>query len=492
MRKPTNEKKRQKKRRKHRFLVEKRKKKRERKINRKRSSELKRSSYFEETNNTHAKGKYFSKVPNKKKKEGRQDSPQNWPQVVAPTNFSLTKNPSGALTFFDTLIKKEARKNAVFIDLSQVESITIDSLLYLLTLTGEFRENRRCQIQGNTPEKEKPKQLVEESGFLSRIDPTIGKLAASSDFVQICDGKTVDGKMATNMCQFAMQKLNVERKEIKALRGMILEIIENSGLHAYEEREKLPLWYAYARFEPENKSITFSILDTGMGIPKTIRQNWFEKIPIIRSESDLLLSALQGQNRTSTRLSHRGKGLPLIYEACLSGYVKSFVLMSNRGYININSVDESSDLSSKLKGTLFSWKVTENSLIQGTIKMEKKTINIAKDFSDDPGGRYIRKGPFSGELFREMYLVPAIKAKYKQIEVILDGTFGYMNSFLEESFGGLARPYKGNETESLEPREAYDSSALLKLFSIISEEQPSKIEEVQEHIKHGALKKGEN
>lgn len=65
-------------------------------------------------------------------------------------------------------------------------------------------------------------------------------------------------------------------------------------------------------------------------------------------------------------------------------------------------------------------------------------INISKDFSTHPAGRYPTDGPFSGETFRKKHLVPALK-KCDRIEVILDGTRGYPSSFLEEAFGGLVR-----------------------------------------------------
>ena len=70
--------------------------------------------------------------------------------------------------------------------------------------------------------------------------------------------------------------------------------------------------------------------------------------------------------------------------------------------------------------------------------MNKKTIEIAKDFTPFPAGRYEKDGPYTGEGFRKRFLVPALK-QYDSVEIILDGTIGYGSSFLEESFGGLIR-----------------------------------------------------
>ena len=71
-------------------------------------------------------------------------------------------------------------------------------------------------------------------------------------------------------------------------------------------------------------------------------------------------------------------------------------------------------------------------------------INIANDFSPIPGARYRDDGDYSGEEFREDYLIPkfedALREK-KKLLIDFDGGYGYLISFLEESFGGLARKY---------------------------------------------------
>ena len=69
-----------------------------------------------------------------------------------------------------------------------------------------------------------------------------------------------------------------------------------------------------------------------------------------------------------------------------------------------------------------------------------KIINIARDYSDTPLGRYRTDGSFSGQRFREEFLVPALKSGAVTVEI--DGTEGYGSSFLEEAFGGLVRKEK--------------------------------------------------
>lgn len=98
-------------------------------------------------------------------------------------------------------------------------------------------------------------------------------------------------------------------------------------------------------------------------------------------------------------------------------------------------------------------------------------INIAKEFTDTPGPRYIANGDFSGEAFREQILIP----KYKQaiennekLEINLDGGYGYPSSFLEEAFGGLARIY--------EPQD------VLNTLTFISNEEPPLIPAIKRFI----------
>jgi STAS-like domain of unknown function (DUF4325) len=80
-------------------------------------------------------------------------------------------------------------------------------------------------------------------------------------------------------------------------------------------------------------------------------------------------------------------------------------------------------------------------MMPAEVAMSVKEVTVGTDYTDVPGGRFDKYGPFSGENFRRTVLVPALRA-FDKVIVHLDGTKTYMSSFLEEAFGGLVRVEK--------------------------------------------------
>ena len=80
-------------------------------------------------------------------------------------------------------------------------------------------------------------------------------------------------------------------------------------------------------------------------------------------------------------------------------------------------------------------------------------LNIAKEFSPVPIGRYKTDGDKSGEVFLEDFLYPkvsdAMKRKEK-LEIDFTGMYGLSSSFLEEAFGGLVRKYNLSSVDILD------------------------------------------
>jgi STAS-like domain of unknown function (DUF4325) len=103
-----------------------------------------------------------------------------------------------------------------------------------------------------------------------------------------------------------------------------------------------------------------------------------------------------------------------------------------------------------------------------------KLINVAKDFTRFPSGRFKQNGSTSGEAFRENFLEPSLKEGLP-VSVELDGTIGYGSSFLEEAFGGLVRSLHMSAPEL---------HSKLKLIS----EDPTLLEEIVGYINDAATK----
>tara|TARA_R110001599_G_C12155006_1_gene651805 strand:+ start:474 stop:827 length:354 start_codon:yes stop_codon:yes gene_type:complete len=71
-----------------------------------------------------------------------------------------------------------------------------------------------------------------------------------------------------------------------------------------------------------------------------------------------------------------------------------------------------------------------------------QSLNVGKDFSSHPIGRYRDDGPESGEVFREDLLIPKLKnlKAGEQLEIVLDDEVeGYGSSFLVEAFAGVVK-----------------------------------------------------
>jgi hypothetical protein len=97
-------------------------------------------------------------------------------------------------------------------------------------------------------------------------------------------------------------------------------------------------------------------------------------------------------------------------------------------------------------------------------------INVAKNFTRFPSGRFKRNGSTSGEAFREDFLEPPLK-EGGTLTIELDGTIGYGSSFLEEAFGGLVRSLKLSASE-LKARIKFvseDPALLEEIFSYIED-----------------------
>jgi hypothetical protein len=116
----------------------------------------------------------------------------------------------------------------------------------------------------------------------------------------------------------------------------------------------------------------------------------------------------------------------------------------------------------------------------------KYKINIAKDFSPYPAGRYRTEGKASGEAFLNDHLMAKLTAAIHEnviLEVDLTGMNGYPSSFISGSFGKfsyeLGKLIGKNEASNL----------LLKHLLFVCNDSSSKIKAFQDEIINPITKK---
>ena len=288
-------------------------------------------------------------------------------QFSAPLNFSLVNNPNETNKFFNKVIdfisdKRNSGKK-IFIDISKIQDLTIDALMYLLVIVNNLNDgyNNKYSISGNAPADEKINKMFVESGFYDYVkyrgrEP----ITANSDSVKIVSGTISDTTIAKQITDFVIDKGKITKNQAHFIYIMMIEMMSNTHKHAYNHNGALlPQWYCYAEYD-KNDTISFTFMDTGEGIPATVHKNFAEKLDLFKIKGDdkYVVSALNGVFRTATQLINRGKGLPKIREFCREKKICNMKILANRA--NVSVFPEKCDsqlLDAPLHGTLYYWQV---------------------------------------------------------------------------------------------------------------------------------------
>lgn len=97
------------------------------------------------------------------------------------------------------------------------------------------------------------------------------------------------------------------------------------------------------------------------------------------------------------------------------------------------------------------------------------TIDLARDFSVEPFGRYFSHGPASGERFRAEFLERPLR-EGDEVVVNIDGVTGLSSSFLDEAFAGLVR------------HGVISADRFFKVVRIVSDRDPSYLDDIKTYV----------
>lgn len=282
--------------------------------------------------------------------------------AIAPEYFSIIENTNETVSYFNriiSLLRAKKYKVGVYFDIENVNHLTIDSVMYLLAIIKNIKTNKlsKYSFSGNFPKDKNINLLLNESGFLNYVT-TKNKinLTKKGNNIEIKNGKQIDQNVAKETCDFVNKILKTDTKYTKFLYNMLIELMTNTFQHAYtSDCFLINHWYLFA--ENGNNSIKFIFLDTGLGIPNTIRKKFYENILPLK-DNQFIYSALIGEFRTNTQQGYRGKGLPKIYQYYNEHTIKNLAIISGKGCCILQNSNY--DMDNILNGTLFYWEISKN------------------------------------------------------------------------------------------------------------------------------------
>lgn len=299
--------------------------------------------------------KRTNKVHIFKKSTNQKNKHKDFTFIDVPVIFSIVNNSKKVIEFISNVRQAISEEKAVFIEMKDVEDVSLDAIIYTIAFFDEIREqNISYEVDGSFPKDKKARKLIRESGFLKYIYPN-ANLDLGTDILTIREGFKVDSSIAKEVTSYLRRKLNIDRSKTKSIFTILVESMANTYNHAFTNGNSIVdnKWYLSAfYFEGE---VHFVFLDNGRGIAETIKKKLFQDL--FKPDSDLLLSALEGvELRSKTGEKKRGKGLPKIYNKAQDCNIRELIIIANKGLINAKT-GIPSKIENDFKGTLLSWKI---------------------------------------------------------------------------------------------------------------------------------------
>ena len=292
-------------------------------------------------------------------------------KFLAPKQFSIMTNPKETIEYFNEVIHKINGKihNKLTINflLNNVDEITIDAVMYMLAITKNTKKLHHTK--GCYPVNDSARTIFMNSGFLKYVYSNKNIINPSpNDDIQIRMSNDSNENAITckEINSTIIERYKIKRNKLQFLYDILYEMMINTNEHAYSSSTfLLNNWYVYVALEDE--CVKFSFLDTGIGIPNTVNKNFIEKINLLglKTDSDLIVSALNGKFKTSTKKAYRGKGLPKFTKYNKIGKIKNFKIVSGKGMVCFDEKKQdyvAYNLDKNLVGTVYYFEININDL----------------------------------------------------------------------------------------------------------------------------------
>lgn len=293
---------------------------------------------------------------------------RNYRIRTAPEDFSIIDNSEQVISFINTLRKDYRNKRKVFVNMNEVTKVTNESLCLLLSNMMLFRE-RKIDFNGNYPYDERAYKVVVESGFLEklynrRVKNTINKVNSP---IYTHSAYKSNADIADAIILSCSKFLWQTECNCSGVYNAFIELMANTIEHA-DEIEGKQKWWVTATKDEEKEKVTFSFVDYGRGIIKTLTnadqkryKNIVERLLAkwTGDEAMLLKEVMEGALTLSEKDGVQyGNGLNSIYEDMVDDQLDNVVIISNNVFADVKN-GKYRKMSESFPGTFICWEINK-------------------------------------------------------------------------------------------------------------------------------------
>lgn len=287
---------------------------------------------------------------------------QNSISMKLPTVFSLRENTVETINYINDLKKLKNNNSRIYLNMKNVQVISNGTIALLLSVVNDFT-SRGKKIIGSKPKKAEPKRILELSGFFDYMDGNIQYPSEiNSNTIIEQSNKSVEPQSTAKIVRSAMKTVTGIEQRNKKLQGLFIELMANSINHGFPNSEKKK-WIVSTSHYKKEKCVSFSFIDNGVGILKTLNQKIDRKlITIFKGKQDLLQSAFKGDIGSRTGLSFRGKGLPFIKDKHDTNRISNLFILTNNVILDFKN-NKFYEIPVPYSGTFYYFELNTNNKI---------------------------------------------------------------------------------------------------------------------------------
>lgn len=281
--------------------------------------------------------------------------------ISAPENFSLIEKTDEVLKYFKESNDILKRGDNVKLDISKVKNLTPPTLLLLVASINNKEFTRDSLVSGNAPEKDDLAKLFTQSGFYDYVRASGRFLPSKENLLHKEVHKDVAPEVAEKAMTTGIKHICPEKKSFAQLYEILIECMANTNNHANLKLKGECYWWLYVYNFPDKKITSYSFLDLGVGIFKSIAVENYLKIikgiglyPNIKIVDDLLAGKIRSREKIDNEI--RGSGIPKIVEYSKSKHFKEFYIIANDVIIDLKT-GARRQLDNALGGTFLYWEI---------------------------------------------------------------------------------------------------------------------------------------